>query len=798
MKSIVRQLAVIVAVALSAASAASAGGVQKIHTYNSAPEDLQVPRVRTYFTATTEDEAQIEAFRRRLIDAGARNVNWFAPNVIVCEMPVSKDAAPVLSAPGFTGRSEFDVSETAGGLLAEVKRAYQIADERRAGYPGASAPVLGDDFRDVVLEVSPERARSIDREIAMALGGAPSAGVRRYTNQNSEILTGSIKLYLVFPESNGVLDGKTETWKAQDGSVNQDYLDARTHAYAALLDWQGQFPGMGISFTLIDQMVECNYEPIHHNMGDDAVWILDTMRHIDPDLISVEDAAAAVHIFNEERRGGYDWIYTAFIGHSRNSVGHKFHNAGYTAYAFLGGPYLVIPYPAGGDPNNIGVNLVFSKIFEHESSHVFWTLDEYPSANSLCPSQSGYLYYANLNANMLGPDGIQRCIEEEYDCIMNNAPREDVGRPFCKWTKGQIGVIDENGNAIPDVFEAAPTIEFATSARETVDASYFKVRLTAISQAVPNRNRAWDEAERNNYAAPLRTGQFSLGGAWLTLKPTDGRWDDITEDVSLEFTSLLPGPTDVKFRVRNGVGMWSKDYAITIYLIGVRYTSLSLRPRERRMGVSWQVLGDAFGAKFDVYRLDPGEAPPDPTTIEIGDPLPGTRVATDVPPLTGGPIGGFTNYQFTDNTVQSGVVYRYYVIGSGEVDVTSGKHPFQTLSKVVRETAMVAIPTGRILSHASPNPFRGETTFSLTVPQGFTGTQSSSPDQGAATRVEVDIYDVLGRRVARLFDGREHRDVVTLKWDGTNARGEPVSSGVYFIQVKAGAQLATEKVMVIR
>ncbi len=50
----------------------------------------------------------------------------------------------------------------------------------------------------------------------------------------------------------------------------------------------------------------------------------------------------------------------------------------------------------------------------------------------------------------------------------------------------------------------------------------------------------------------------------------------------------------------------------------------------------------------------------------------------------------------------------------------------------------------------------------------------------------VDIYDLQGRRVQRLFEGvlgaGEHR----FEWDGQDVHGSPVASGIYFVRVVAG------------
>lgn len=780
--------------------ASAAQQTRMVHVYNATPEELGAGAVRTYFDAGSMAEPEIEAFRRRLIDAGARNVNWFGDNVVVAELPKGSDAA-ALTPPGVSRNAESDVPDLAGGstsLLSQVKAAYALAE--RLSSPDVPRVSPGSDFTEALGTATPEQIERARKEM-MRRPGMSSSGVQKALNQNSEILTGSIKVYLILPESNGQTDPDLEDWFKADGSESQDLINARVGAFAAFLDYQSQFPGMGIDYRMIYLTPESRYEPILHTMADDYKWILDVMQRLDSELASLNDPLVAVHLWNEKNKGTYDWIYTAFIGHSRTIIGHKFGdgNASYTAYANLGGPYLVNPYPAGGDPNNIGEDLVYSQIIQHESGHVFWTLDEYPGAPGTCATTSGYLNYTNMNVNQTTPDGIvTRCIPE-VDCIMDQAPRQNLGRPFCRWSRGHLGVIDDNGNAIPDVFEAPPVIIFEGAAAETVVTDEITVRVEVRSQAVPNQNNHIAPEDRVDYAAPLRETMFSLGGGWIKLSAADGRWDGTVEETSVHFSGLPPGATKLKFRARNSVGLYSDEYVKTIYFLGINYAHLRVDPRANHNVVTWEAVGETFGAAFDVYRVGPGEELPNLYAITPGEPLPGTLVASDVQP-SGPGRQGFVPYTASDPGVAPGISYRYYVNARGEVQFEGSSRLFYSPSTVVTQTAMIPVPTGRLVSHVSPNPSRGEVSMSIDVPASYTRVTAGggSYDQRVATPVEVTIYNVLGRRVRTLRNDPSFDDVITLRWDGRSDGGIVVSSGVYFIRVKAGEESAVEKVLMLR
>ena len=54
--------------------------------------------------------------------------------------------------------------------------------------------------------------------------------------------------------------------------------------------------------------------------------------------------------------------------------------------------------------------------------------------------------------------------------------------------------------------------------------------------------------------------------------------------------------------------------------------------------------------------------------------------------------------------------------------------------------------------------------------------------------MQVAVYDVLGREVARLVNGSLDAGWHEVQWDGRNDRGATVSSGVYLLRVQAGTK----------
>jgi hypothetical protein len=64
--------------------------------------------------------------------------------------------------------------------------------------------------------------------------------------------------------------------------------------------------------------------------------------------------------------------------------------------------------------------------------------------------------------------------------------------------------------------------------------------------------------------------------------------------------------------------------------------------------------------------------------------------------------------------------------------------------------------------------------------------------------ISARIYDVTGRMVAAVFDGRLPEGGATVVWDGLDASGERTASGVYFALVEHAGVSRTAKLVHIR
>jgi hypothetical protein len=83
-----------------------------------------------------------------------------------------------------------------------------------------------------------------------------------------------------------------------------------------------------------------------------------------------------------------------------------------------------------------------------------------------------------------------------------------------------------------------------------------------------------------------------------------------------------------------------------------------------------------------------------------------------------------------------------------------------------------------------PNPFNSATRISFTI--------------GRRADVSLAIYDLLGREVTRTTISAPSRGEYSYVWNGTNLSGEPIATGLYFVQLKTGVESVSSKLLFLK
>jgi serine protease len=97
---------------------------------------------------------------------------------------------------------------------------------------------------------------------------------------------------------------------------------------------------------------------------------------------------------------------------------------------------------------------------------------------------------------------------------------------------------------------------------------------------------------------------------------------------------------------------------------------------------------------------------------------------------------------------------------------------------------MSALPTDSDLGQNTPNPFNPSTEISFSL------------DQPGMVRIEV--YNIVGQRVATLFDGYRDAGEYSVTWNSVNDQGQQVSSGLYFYKMTTSKKTLTRKMLLLK
>jgi flagellar hook assembly protein FlgD len=94
------------------------------------------------------------------------------------------------------------------------------------------------------------------------------------------------------------------------------------------------------------------------------------------------------------------------------------------------------------------------------------------------------------------------------------------------------------------------------------------------------------------------------------------------------------------------------------------------------------------------------------------------------------------------------------------------------------------IPTEIDLSQNYPNPFNPATNIKYNL--------------SSAAQVKLTVYDILGKEITTLINGREIAGEHVVVWNGRDNDNNEVSSGLYFYELTTGEQTESKKMMLVK
>ncbi len=108
----------------------------------------------------------------------------------------------------------------------------------------------------------------------------------------------------------------------------------------------------------------------------------------------------------------------------------------------------------------------------------------------------------------------------------------------------------------------------------------------------------------------------------------------------------------------------------------------------------------------------------------------------------------------------------------------------RAVATYVTDGGAAVLPQVLSLEQNAPNPFNPETNISFALP--------------AAELAKLEVYDVLGQRVAVVWEGLLAPGRYQMLWNGRDSQGRPAASGVYIYRLQSGARVLAKRMVLVR
>ena len=108
----------------------------------------------------------------------------------------------------------------------------------------------------------------------------------------------------------------------------------------------------------------------------------------------------------------------------------------------------------------------------------------------------------------------------------------------------------------------------------------------------------------------------------------------------------------------------------------------------------------------------------------------------------------------------------------------------EAVSVLLANEEEAAIPTVYALEQNYPNPFNPTTQIRYSLPE--------------ESYVNINIYDLMGRKIKSLINTHQDPGYRLIQWDATSDLGQPVSAGMYIYMIQAGEFRQTRKMVLLK
>lgn len=199
-----------------------------------------------------------------------------------------------------------------------------------------------------------------------------------------------------------------------------------------------------------------------------------------------------------------------------------------------------------------------------------------------------------------------------------------------------------------------------------------------------------------------------------------------------------------------------------------------------RVTLTWEVADVNEASGFHIERAPSLGGPFERRTQQM---IPASEIHAPEPGPVAQGVQADGGFEYTDAAPDDwpGAYYRLIAV---ELD---GRETTLGLASVTRGVQARRVMQPTLLPNV-PNPFRGETVLRFELPTA-----------NANDPVSLEIYDLQGRLVARPIAAERLSAGTHLRpWDGRDAGGALANAGAYFVRLRAGEQIVTQTIALLR
>lgn len=200
-------------------------------------------------------------------------------------------------------------------------------------------------------------------------------------------------------------------------------------------------------------------------------------------------------------------------------------------------------------------------------------------------------------------------------------------------------------------------------------------------------------------------------------------------------------------------------------------------------------IGDCAIPAIDQASLAPADNEVDADTMTFSwDPVPGASSYTiqigfdaNMSNLIEEAEVDFPQYDFI---VPPGGLLVYWRVRANLADQCSSDYTNSYKYTDVKNVAGDVVPVSYKLSQNYPNPFNAGTVIDFTLRN--------------SGHVKLEVFNILGQSVITLVDGEKPAGIYSVEWDGQNARGQSVPSGMYFYRLNTDRFTDVKKMTLLK